>query len=228
VVKRHSPYGVPCCLCHRLRPARQRGARSSRLWVKRNRLALPDAPGPSLRASQYGGSPSTLKRTPGFPRSLSHARAPLCSNPRPMPASESRSPCLSTAIGCVQPWIHSTTAGTRPTARLIRVHRKAPQSAIHHLPRLSLRSGTAFQELKYSSHFSLNRDAFCATRWPIFIISRLLKPPLRSNRTGLSQNFAAQSSRSTCTCGGSTWSAAKKKNRYGPITRTVGIVGVTS
>jgi len=50
-----------------------------------------------------------------------------------------------------------------------------------------------------------------------------LNPRLYSSFTGLSQNFAAFRSRETCTWLGSPRSLEKKKNRYGPLWRTVGL-----
>jgi hypothetical protein len=48
-------------------------------------------------------------------------------------------------------------------------------------------------------------------------------PWLYACRTGDNQNFAALRSRAICTCTGSCRSVAKKKNRYGPLLRTVGL-----
>src|SRR3972149_5569182 len=54
--------------------------------------------------------------------------------------------------------------------------------------------------------------------------SRALKPWLRANSTGSSQNLHVLFSRSTCTCGGSLQSKLVKKTRYGPgMPLTLGI-----
>ena len=50
-----------------------------------------------------------------------------------------------------------------------------------------------------------------------------LNPKLYAIRTGASQNVASLSSRFTCTWIGSFRSLEKKKNRYGPLCRTVGL-----
>jgi hypothetical protein len=76
---------------------------------------------------------------------------------------------------------------------------------------------------KYSCHAFRSSASCCSTRPVTRCTSRAANPRLVASRTGTNQNFASFRSRATCTCGGSARSLEKKKNRYGPLSRMVGL-----
>jgi hypothetical protein len=76
---------------------------------------------------------------------------------------------------------------------------------------------------KYSCHAFTSSASCCSTRPASRRTSRAPNPRLVASRTGTNQNFASFRSGATCTCGGSARSLEKKKNRYGPLSRMVGL-----